>query len=162
MKRYLCQKCFQPHGKEVDGSRFPKFTILGGILGAFAGIFLGPVILIPVSMIAGVAVYQIACDICGSKDKVFEAVKERIDKNGIKRYIRAPFRLYENQEPLDDQIWIDNIKQEFIFDETEGQFVTTIDSPDTDVEVSFDVGDLDVGFDTGIDAGFDGGDGGGE
>ena len=151
--RYLCDYCMNNNEvQEVSDSNYPKYTILGSILGAAAGLFMGQLVLIPVSIISGALIDKIKCDLCGSNENVFEVMEQTNDN----QYVRIPINQFEDQNPLDDQIWIDETKQEFYFNEDEGMLMESQESIDIDSDSSSE----SVGFDGGFESGFDGGEGG--
>ncbi|NIO03987.1 MAG: hypothetical protein GTN74_05050 [Proteobacteria bacterium] len=142
MKRRVCENCMREYEIERnDGTPFPSFTVLGGILGAFAGL-VGSLILVPAGLIAGLAIDVFRCDQCGSDEgELYELMIEKDDLWDDKIYqsILHPF----NESPKSYQ-----------YDELEGRFLpvepvdASTDIPEINMFVPDFSADYDISFGT--------------
>jgi hypothetical protein len=84
MKNYLCKDCMHnEYETEADaGSRFPAFTIVGGIFGAALSILTGSFVFVPVGLLAGAGSDVVRCESCGSDEDVHQTMSTEDGEEG--------------------------------------------------------------------------------
>jgi hypothetical protein len=121
---------------------FPSLTVLGGILGAFAGFITGAWVLAPAAALAGLGADTMRCDRCGSDRDVHQVMIETEDHLGQKIYRAIPR-------------WPGEDTMEYTQDELQDQVILIEDANDclqpTDFDMSFDDSsvDCDISYDFG-------------
>lgn len=153
MIQHVCQDCLKEYDiQKNEGTSFPSFTLLGGIIGGLAGLFLGPIVLVPAGLVAGATTDIIRCQICGNSRNVLTLMQSKHEIPDQKTFVRVPFRLYEDVEPLEDMITLEEPPREYRFDEIEGRFIpmdfeeVPLETPESN-PTSLDMLDYDATFD---------------
>jgi len=171
----LCEDCIVNDYKveRNDGTPFPSFMLLGGLIGAIPALITGAVLLVPAGLLAGFSMDLITCDKCGSNKNVHEVMIETDDEWGdrIYRPIVPPFKKgtpykYDEMEARFTRIENadDSPEINMLFDDFSPDYEVSFEA-DAQLDVGsfdFDMGDFGEGGESGgFGSGEIGGDSGG-
>jgi len=147
MIQHLCKDCMERYGINTsDGPIFPSGTILGVLLGSVASLLTGSLVFIPLSLVAGLTIDVVRCEVCGSDREVHQLVIETEDpqRGRIIRPLPVPpykgTKQYMYDDRLEQFLPIEDTNDSVDLNEID---LTFSDSP-VDVEITYEMPDVSV------------------